>query len=199
MVLSLYQKNGDYNFLEVNRLVEIDLHHSHFTISFLLNVVIEIVGVKHFPVCKSDSAAVWARCWCCHQNCDEENQVRLISFNAFASVVGLLWREIGYLCSSFALPYFFEAVVVCWSLSLYSHFFINCPDPVFLLSSFSWNSYKINQTQDKIGVFVSIVSTKIPFKGTGKEYIGDDISEIASAVKVGVPPYLFYSRKGSIL
>jgi len=31
---------------------------------------------------------------------------------------------------------------------------------------------------------VSIVSTKIPFKGTGKEYIGDDISEIATAVKV---------------
>lgn len=38
--------------------------------------------------------------------------------------------------------------------------------------------------QDKVGVFVSIVSTKIPFKGTGKEYIGDDISEIATAVKV---------------
>lgn len=38
--------------------------------------------------------------------------------------------------------------------------------------------------QDKIGVFVSIVSTKIPFKGTGKEYIGDDITEIATAVKV---------------
>lgn len=49
---------------------------------------------------------------------------------------------------------------------------------------FSWSSYKINQIQDKIGVFVSIVSTKIPFKGTGKEYIGDDITEIASAVKV---------------
>lgn len=31
---------------------------------------------------------------------------------------------------------------------------------------------------------MSIVSTKIPFKGTGKEYIGDDISEIAAAVKV---------------
>lgn len=31
---------------------------------------------------------------------------------------------------------------------------------------------------------MSIVSTKIPFKGTGKEYIGDDISEIATAVKV---------------
>ncbi|XP_010257406.1 PREDICTED: DNA topoisomerase 6 subunit B isoform X3 [Nelumbo nucifera] len=52
------------------------------------------------------------------------------------------------------------------------------------LKRINWNSYKINQTQDKIGVFVSIVSTKIPFKGTGKEYIGDDISEIASAVKV---------------
>lgn len=50
----------------------------------------------------------------------------------------------------------------------------------------NWNSYKINQTQDKIGVFVSIVSTKIPFKGTGKEYIGDDISEIASAVKIAI-------------
>lgn len=49
---------------------------------------------------------------------------------------------------------------------------------------FSWSSYKINQQQDKIGVFVSIVSTKIPFKGTGKEYIGDDITEISSAVKV---------------
>ncbi|CAL5357958.1 unnamed protein product [Camellia sinensis] len=54
------------------------------------------------------------------------------------------------------------------------------------LKRINWNSYKINQTQDKIGVFVSIVSTKIPFKGTGKEYIGDDISEIASAVKTSI-------------
>ncbi|XP_058748877.1 DNA topoisomerase 6 subunit B [Vicia villosa] len=51
------------------------------------------------------------------------------------------------------------------------------------LKRINWNNYKINQVQDKIGVFVSIVSTKIPFKGTGKEYIGDDITEIASAVK----------------
>ncbi|XP_043691416.1 DNA topoisomerase 6 subunit B isoform X2 [Telopea speciosissima] len=54
------------------------------------------------------------------------------------------------------------------------------------LKRINWNNYKINQTQDKIGVFVSIVSTKIPFKGTGKEYIGDDISEIASAVKYSI-------------
>lgn len=46
----------------------------------------------------------------------------------------------------------------------------------------NWNSYKIDKNNDKIGVFVSIVSTKIPFKGTSKEYIGDENSEIAEAV-----------------
>ncbi|KAL0223949.1 hypothetical protein P9112_003339 [Eukaryota sp. TZLM1-RC] len=46
-----------------------------------------------------------------------------------------------------------------------------------------WGNYKIKHTQDKVGVFVSIVSTRIPFKGTGKEYIGDDCSEIKEAVK----------------
>ncbi|XP_037495937.1 DNA topoisomerase 6 subunit B isoform X2 [Jatropha curcas] len=54
------------------------------------------------------------------------------------------------------------------------------------LKRINWVSYKINQMQDKIGVFVSIVSTKIPFKGTGKEYIGDDITEIATAVKYAI-------------
>jgi hypothetical protein len=34
-----------------------------------------------------------------------------------------------------------------------------------------------------VGVFVSIVSTKIPFKGAGKEYVGDDIEEMVSAVR----------------
>ncbi|CAH1451909.1 unnamed protein product [Lactuca virosa] len=51
-----------------------------------------------------------------------------------------------------------------------------------LASSFDSTSFG----PDKIGVFVSIVSTKIPFKGTGKEYIGDDISEIANAVKTSL-------------
>ena len=46
----------------------------------------------------------------------------------------------------------------------------------------NWGSYKIDKNNDKIGVFVSIVSTKIPFKGTSKEYIGDDNVEIAEAV-----------------
>ncbi len=40
------------------------------------------------------------------------------------------------------------------------------------LKRINWANYKINQTSDKVGVFVSIVSTKIPYKGAGKEYIG---------------------------
>mmetsp|Transcript_17110 Transcript_17110/g.21078 ORF Transcript_17110/g.21078 Transcript_17110/m.21078 type:complete len:315 (-) Transcript_17110:742-1686(-) len=49
-----------------------------------------------------------------------------------------------------------------------------------------WSSYKINHKTDKVGVFVSIVSTKIPFKGTGKEYIGDDVTEMAESVKTAI-------------
>lgn len=44
----------------------------------------------------------------------------------------------------------------------------------------------MDHKRDKIGVFVSIVSTKIPFKGTGKEYIGDDIIEIQNVVKQAI-------------
>lgn len=50
-------------------------------------------------------------------------------------------------------------------------------------SKIRWSQYKIDHKRDKIGVFVSIVSTKVPFKGTGKEYIGDDITEIQLSVK----------------
>lgn len=46
-----------------------------------------------------------------------------------------------------------------------------------------WSLYKMDHKRDRIGVFVSIVSTKIPYKGTGKEYIGDDITEISASVK----------------
>ena len=34
----------------------------------------------------------------------------------------------------------------------------------------NWSSYKIRQHQDKIGVFVSLVATKVPFKGTQLVY-----------------------------
>ncbi|KAG1652179.1 hypothetical protein FOA52_004801 [Chlamydomonas sp. UWO 241] len=50
----------------------------------------------------------------------------------------------------------------------------------------AWNSYKINQNSDKVGVFVSLVSTKIPFKGAGKEYIGDDVEEMVAGVKQAI-------------
>jgi hypothetical protein len=50
----------------------------------------------------------------------------------------------------------------------------------------AWNSYKINQATDRVGVFVSIVSSKIPFKGAGKEYIADDVEPIRNAVKSAI-------------
>eukprot|EP00177_Eucheuma_denticulatum_P008854 GFKZ01016072.1.p1 GENE.GFKZ01016072.1~~GFKZ01016072.1.p1 ORF type:complete len:719 (-),score=110.52 GFKZ01016072.1:1545-3701(-) len=46
-----------------------------------------------------------------------------------------------------------------------------------------WSSYKISPTTERIGVICSIVSTKVPFKGTGKEYIGDDSESIKACVK----------------
>jgi len=49
--------------------------------------------------------------------------------------------------------------------------------------SINWSSYHINPNTDRVGVYVSIVSTKIPFKGTSKEYIGEDVAEIKAAVK----------------
>jgi DNA topoisomerase VI subunit B len=42
------------------------------------------------------------------------------------------------------------------------------------LTKIKWSNYKVDYKKDRVGVFVSIVSTKIPFKGTSKEYIGDD-------------------------
>lgn len=45
-----------------------------------------------------------------------------------------------------------------------------------------WATYQINPKQERVGVFVSIVSTKIPFKGTGKEFIGVDVDEIRESV-----------------
>lgn len=54
------------------------------------------------------------------------------------------------------------------------------------LKRINWAAYKINQGSDKIGVFVSIVSTKIPYKGAGKEYIADDMDELVHAVKQAI-------------
>ena len=47
----------------------------------------------------------------------------------------------------------------------------------------NWSSYHIDPRKDNIGVYVSIVSTKIPFKGTSKEYVGDDVMELMQSVR----------------
>ena len=44
----------------------------------------------------------------------------------------------------------------------------------------NWGSYKIDKNNDKIGVFVSIVSRFV--QGHMKEYIDDDNTEVAEAV-----------------
>ncbi|GAB4814846.1 hypothetical protein N2152v2_001892 [Parachlorella kessleri] len=54
------------------------------------------------------------------------------------------------------------------------------------LKRINWGMYKINQSSDRVAVFVSLVSTKIPFKGAGKEYVADDVEEIQTAVKVAI-------------
>ena len=46
----------------------------------------------------------------------------------------------------------------------------------------NWKSYHMDPVANSIEVFVSIVSTKIPFKGTGKEYIGDNINAIKQRI-----------------
>lgn len=51
------------------------------------------------------------------------------------------------------------------------------------LKRINWAAYKINATTDRVGVFVSVVSTRIPYKGAGKEYISDDMAGMVSAVR----------------
>ena len=46
-----------------------------------------------------------------------------------------------------------------------------------------WAAYKIDVKKERVGVFVSLVSTKIPFKGTSKEYVGEDAHEIHDAIR----------------
>jgi len=47
----------------------------------------------------------------------------------------------------------------------------------------NWKSYRIDKNSHKIGVFVSICSTKIPYGGPNKEYIGDENEELQRAVR----------------
>jgi DNA topoisomerase VI subunit B len=54
------------------------------------------------------------------------------------------------------------------------------------LKRVNWAAYKINQATDRVGVFVSVVSTRIPYKGAGKEYISDDMDGMVAAVRAAL-------------
>lgn len=54
------------------------------------------------------------------------------------------------------------------------------------LKRINWGAYKINASTDRVGVFVSVVSTRIPYKGAGKEYISDDMDGMVSAVRAAL-------------
>ena len=54
------------------------------------------------------------------------------------------------------------------------------------LKRINWAAYKINASTDRVGVFVSVVSTRIPYKGAGKEYISDDMAGMVSAVRAAL-------------
>jgi DNA topoisomerase VI subunit B len=54
------------------------------------------------------------------------------------------------------------------------------------LKRINWAAYKINQATDRVGVFVSVVSTRIPYKGAGKEYISDDMDGMVAAVRAAL-------------
>jgi DNA topoisomerase VI subunit B len=46
-----------------------------------------------------------------------------------------------------------------------------------------WGRYKIDKSTNKLGIFVSVVSTRIPFRGTGKEHIAEDVKELAEEAR----------------
>jgi DNA topoisomerase-6 subunit B len=46
-----------------------------------------------------------------------------------------------------------------------------------------WGRYKIEKGTARVGVFVSVVSTRVPFRGTGKEHIAEDVKELAEEAR----------------
>ena len=57
----------------------------------------------------------------------------------------------------------------------------------------NWSSYLIDPKKESVGVYVSVVSTRIPFKGTSKEYIGDDVIEIQQSVRRALIGCTYYT------
>ena len=46
-----------------------------------------------------------------------------------------------------------------------------------------WKAYRIDKNTQKIGVYVSIVSTRIPYGGAHKEFIGDENEDLQKCVR----------------
>ena len=46
-----------------------------------------------------------------------------------------------------------------------------------------WKTYRIDKNTQKIGVYVSIVSTRIPYGGAHKEFIGDENEDLQKCVR----------------
>ena len=46
-----------------------------------------------------------------------------------------------------------------------------------------WGRYKIEKATARLGIFVSVVSTRVPFRGTGKEHIAEDVKELADEAR----------------
>ncbi len=72
-----------------------------------------------------------------------------------------------------------------------------------VIESIDWGRYKIKKDEDPIGIFVSVVSTKVPFSETSKDFI-DDVDVLRKNIKLGLLEGLrrlreYLSRKEKML
>ena len=54
-----------------------------------------------------------------------------------------------------------------------------------VIESIDWSRYKIRKDEDPIGIFVSVVSTKVPFSETSKDFM-DDVDILRRNIKLGL-------------
>jgi len=54
-----------------------------------------------------------------------------------------------------------------------------------VIESIDWSRYKIKKDEDPIGIFVSVVSTKVPFSETSKDFM-DDVDILRKNIKLGL-------------
>lgn len=72
-----------------------------------------------------------------------------------------------------------------------------------VIESIDWSRYKIKKDEDPIGIFVSVVSTKVPFSETSKDFM-DDVDILRRNIKLGLLEGLrklreYLSRKEKML